>query len=44
MWPGRVAVDPKTDMVYVADSGAGTVSVISGRSRKVTATIAGAGP
>lgn len=39
LWPGRVAVDPKTDMIYVADSGAGTVSVISGRSRMVTATI-----
>ncbi|HTW20100.1 MAG TPA: YncE family protein [Mycobacteriales bacterium] len=38
---GGVGVDPKTDTIY--ESGAGTVSVIDGATRKVTATIADSG-
>jgi len=37
--PEQVAVDPKTDTIYVANVIDSTVSVISGRTDKVTAAI-----
>ena len=37
--PGGVAADPKTNTIYVADFLDNTVSVISGRTDTVTATI-----
>jgi YVTN family beta-propeller protein len=40
-----VAADPKTDTIYVANFDKGTVSVISGRTNTVTATVpVGGGP
>jgi YVTN family beta-propeller protein len=39
-YPYGVAVDPAAGTVYVANSGAGTVSVIDAATRAVTATIA----
>src|SRR5260370_42519443 len=37
--PAGVAVNPRTDTIYVANLNSGTVSVISGRINTVTATI-----
>jgi virginiamycin B lyase len=37
--PGRVAVTPRTNTAYVSNSHDGTVSVISGRTKTVSATI-----
>src|SRR5579859_7805913 len=43
--PDGVAANRKTDVVYVTDGSAGTVSVINGRTNTVTATIpVGSGP
>ena len=43
--PDAVAVDPRRDTVYAANSAPGTISVINGRTDKVTATIrVGDGP
>ena len=43
--PNAVAVNPQTDAVYVTSFGAGTVSVVDGRTNTVTATIrVGTGP
>jgi YVTN family beta-propeller protein len=39
-YPVGVAVDPATDLVYVANGGSSSVSVIDGMTNKVTATIA----
>ena len=39
-YPVSVAVDPVTDIVYVANGGSDSVSVIDGTTNKVTATIA----
>jgi len=38
--PAGVATDPKTDTIYVTNIFSGTVSVISGRTNTVVATIA----
>jgi YVTN family beta-propeller protein len=38
-YPDGIAVDPATDVVYVANGGSNTVSVIDGRTNRVTATI-----
>src|SRR5216683_689259 len=38
-FPVGVAVNPRTDTIYVANANSGTVSVISGRTNTVTATI-----
>ena len=37
--PWGIAVDPKTDMVYVSNRGSNTVSVIDGHIEKVVATV-----
>lgn len=39
--PSQVAVNPRTDMIYVTNNQSGSVSVINGRTNKVTATITG---
>jgi YVTN family beta-propeller protein len=39
--PGQVAVNPRTDKIYVTNFQGGSVSVINGRTHKVTATITG---
>jgi YVTN family beta-propeller protein len=39
-YPVSVAVDPVTDIVYVANGGSDSISVIDGTTNKVTATIA----
>jgi len=38
-WPERIALDPETDLIYVADYESQAVSVINGRTGLVTATI-----
>jgi YVTN family beta-propeller protein len=37
--PAGVAVNPRTNTIYVTNANSGTVSVISGRTNTVTATI-----
>jgi YVTN family beta-propeller protein len=37
--PGGVAADPRTDTIYVTEASDNTVTVISGQTNKVTATI-----
>src|SRR5258707_4306007 len=41
--PGGVAVNPRTDTIYVANANSGTVSVISGRTNTVVGTVRGGG-
>src|SRR5258708_30573647 len=38
-FPVGVAVNPRTDTIYVANANSGTVSVISGRTNTVAATV-----
>ncbi|BBJ28362.1 YncE family protein [Athalassotoga saccharophila] len=44
-WPSAIGINPKTDMIYVANSGNNTVSVINGKDNSILKTIyVGRGP
>jgi YVTN family beta-propeller protein len=45
LWPQQIAINAKTNRIYVVNTHADSVSVIDGRTNAVTATVpAGDGP